>query len=179
MESTLPMEVQSKRNIPAFNVHHHRNADFKKEQIRVQLDSFGNLRISGERPLADNRRSRFHKEIQTSVDCDEVRARFENGRLHVKMFPSAKAAIKIKETNAKDQPTQTQQPKTPKPSTGKDDMNVPKKQEDGKDAKLSESRKDAEKVGEKGKDQIQDEEKIKVSIWDIAGICDLSNVYDT
>ncbi|XP_010917854.1 uncharacterized protein [Elaeis guineensis] len=138
-------------------------SEFKKEEISIYFENFDNLRIRGEHPLADNRWSRFHKDFQLD-GCNEIRSRFENGRLDVKMLPSAKAAIKIKETTVKDQSIQTQQPKTPKPSTGKDDMIVPKKQ-DVKEVKLIDPRKDEEKVGEKGKDQTEekkDNEKLKV-----------------
>ncbi|TKV98120.1 hypothetical protein SEVIR_9G539000v4 [Setaria viridis] len=54
---------------------------FKKEQIRVQIDNFGTLRISGERPLgADGSRwRRFGKEFQVPDTCDAaaIRARLD------------------------------------------------------------------------------------------------------
>ncbi|XP_010917855.1 inactive protein RESTRICTED TEV MOVEMENT 2 [Elaeis guineensis] len=60
--------------------------EFKKEQIRVQFENFENLRISGERPLGDNRWSRFRKDFQLE-GCNEIRYKFENGRLEVSAFP--------------------------------------------------------------------------------------------
>ncbi|XP_010917927.1 uncharacterized protein [Elaeis guineensis] len=137
-------------------------SEFKKEQIRVELDKFGKLSISGERPLAHNKRSRFRSAFEVPEDCNEIRAKFENGRLYVKVLPkfitetSMEAATTIKETRVKDQ----------KPSIGKVDMNqkaisrpsvgpngVPKKKEDEK--------RDAEKVGEKEKDQIEEKKDKK------------------
>ncbi|KAG2543359.1 inactive protein RESTRICTED TEV MOVEMENT 2-like [Panicum virgatum] len=54
---------------------------FRKEQIRVQIDSFGRLRITGERSLdADGSRwRRFHKEFQVPDTCDPsaIRARLD------------------------------------------------------------------------------------------------------
>ncbi|CAM0871332.1 unnamed protein product [Alopecurus aequalis] len=64
---------------------------FRKEHLRVQVDNYGRLRISGERPLkADggNQWSRFHKDIQVPDGCDAggISARFEkDGVLHIIM----------------------------------------------------------------------------------------------
>uniref|UniRef100_A0A0D9VPR2 SHSP domain-containing protein n=1 Tax=Leersia perrieri TaxID=77586 RepID=A0A0D9VPR2_9ORYZ len=53
---------------------------FKKEQLRVQIDNHGKLRISGERQVAGDRWSRFHKDFQVPDDCNagDVRARFDS-----------------------------------------------------------------------------------------------------
>uniref|UniRef100_J3LK62 SHSP domain-containing protein n=1 Tax=Oryza brachyantha TaxID=4533 RepID=J3LK62_ORYBR len=53
---------------------------FKKEQLRVQIDNHGRLRISGERQVSGNQWSRFYKEFQVPEDCNagDVRARFES-----------------------------------------------------------------------------------------------------
>ncbi|KAG1333924.1 putative inactive protein RESTRICTED TEV MOVEMENT 2 [Cocos nucifera] len=130
----------------------------KKEQIRVQLDNFGNLRISGERPLADNKWSRFHKMFQVPEDCNvaEIQAKFENGSLYVKL-PKL-----ITEPSVKDRPTEAQKPKenqkpTSRPSVEPD--GVPKIKED----EPTDARKDAEKEREKEKDQTKekkDKEKV-------------------
>ncbi|KAF8720399.1 hypothetical protein HU200_023902 [Digitaria exilis] len=57
------------------------HAGFKKEQIRVQIDSFGRLRIRGERPVdAEGRQwKRFGKEFEVPDTCDAagIRARFD------------------------------------------------------------------------------------------------------
>ena len=54
-------------------------AGFKKEHLRVQIDNYGRLRISGERPLEGGQWSRFRKEFQVPEGCDAsgIRARLE------------------------------------------------------------------------------------------------------
>ncbi|KAG9452095.1 hypothetical protein H6P81_004999 [Aristolochia fimbriata] len=58
---------------------------FKKEQLKVQLDNIGNLKISGERPVTDNRWARFRKDfrIPENSNLNEIRAKFEKGTLYV------------------------------------------------------------------------------------------------
>lgn len=58
---------------------------FRKEQLKIQLDNFGNLRTTGERPLNGNRWQRFRKEFRIPDNCNanEIRAKFENGVLTV------------------------------------------------------------------------------------------------
>ncbi|KAJ4820526.1 hypothetical protein LUZ62_033092 [Rhynchospora pubera] len=58
---------------------------FKKEQIKVMIDNFGKLRITGERPLGDNKWARFRKDFQIPEDCNTtaIRAKFENGRVNI------------------------------------------------------------------------------------------------
>lgn len=61
---------------------------FKKEHLRVQIDNYGRLRISGERPIEGTQWSRFRKDIQVPEGCDAggIRARFEkDGVLHITM----------------------------------------------------------------------------------------------
>ncbi|KAM3315352.1 hypothetical protein ACQJBY_033838 [Aegilops geniculata] len=61
---------------------------FKKEHLRVQIDNYGRLRVSGERQLEGGQWSRFRKEFQVPEGCDAggIRARFEkDGVLHVTM----------------------------------------------------------------------------------------------
>lgn len=62
-------------------------ADFKKQQLRVQINVLRSLKISGERHLDERRRSRFRKEIRISQDCnaDEIRAKFGRGILSIIM----------------------------------------------------------------------------------------------
>ncbi|KAF2300015.1 hypothetical protein GH714_006739 [Hevea brasiliensis] len=59
---------------------------FKKEQLRVQVTSARNLRIFGERPLADNISNRFRKElsIASNYDSNQITAKFEGGILKIK-----------------------------------------------------------------------------------------------
>ncbi|ONK74273.1 uncharacterized protein A4U43_C03F4560 [Asparagus officinalis] len=58
---------------------------FKKEHLRIQLDNFGNLRTSGERPIDGNRWKRFRKEFRVPDNCNasEIRAKFESGLLTI------------------------------------------------------------------------------------------------
>ncbi|KAL5708841.1 hypothetical protein ACHQM5_019597 [Ranunculus cassubicifolius] len=61
---------------------------FSKEQIRAQMDDrSGTLFISGEQPIANNKWSRFRKEIRVPVNCNksEIQAKFENGVLRIIM----------------------------------------------------------------------------------------------
>ncbi|TYI80360.1 hypothetical protein E1A91_D05G082700v1 [Gossypium mustelinum] len=61
---------------------------FKKEQLKVQLTSGGNLRISGEKPIGDNKFSRFSKELPIPSNCDQskIKANYKGSMLQVK-FP--------------------------------------------------------------------------------------------
>ncbi|XP_016452953.1 uncharacterized protein LOC107777447 [Nicotiana tabacum] len=59
---------------------------FKKEQVRVQLTKTGILKISGQRPIGQNKWQRFQKDFPVAENCDKskISAKFENGILHVK-----------------------------------------------------------------------------------------------
>ncbi|CAK7329243.1 unnamed protein product [Dovyalis caffra] len=59
---------------------------FKREQLKVQVTSSRVLRISGERPLNENKWSSFRKEIPISLnyDLNEITARYDKGILSVK-----------------------------------------------------------------------------------------------
>ncbi|GMI81647.1 hypothetical protein like AT2G27140 [Hibiscus trionum] len=92
------MDLQLKPFYEDFEVHTewvHGTADdtlnaylpgFRKEQLKVQVTSFGNLRLSGERPIGDNKFSRFSKEVPIPSNCDlnKIRANYKGGMLHVK-----------------------------------------------------------------------------------------------
>ncbi|KAM0890092.1 hypothetical protein ACQ4PT_027278 [Festuca glaucescens] len=74
---------ESKKQILVLNL-----PGFQKEHLRVQIDNYGRLRISGERPLEGGQWSRFRKDIQVPEGCDAggIRARFEkDGVLHISM----------------------------------------------------------------------------------------------
>ncbi|XP_021755980.1 uncharacterized protein LOC110721158 [Chenopodium quinoa] len=64
--------------------------DFKKNQLKVQVNKDGVLRVSGERPTnADGTKTcRFVKDTKIPESCDVngIRAKFTEGRLHV-MIP--------------------------------------------------------------------------------------------
>ncbi|WOK91743.1 hypothetical protein Cni_G00434 [Canna indica] len=60
-------------------------AGFKKEQLRVQIERYGRLRASGERPVDNKRWSRFRMVLTVPENCSvaDVRAKFENEILYV------------------------------------------------------------------------------------------------
>ncbi|KAF9592281.1 hypothetical protein IFM89_013507 [Coptis chinensis] len=62
---------------------------FRKEHLRIQIDTNGNLKISGECPIEGNRWSRFRKEFSAPQNCNtnEITAKFAGGLLYVK-FPN-------------------------------------------------------------------------------------------
>ncbi|OIT38614.1 PREDICTED: protein RESTRICTED TEV MOVEMENT 2-like [Nicotiana attenuata] len=85
---------------------------FKKEQVRVQLTKSGILKISGQRPVGQNKWLRFQKDFPVSENCDKTKisAKFENGILYVKQPKLITSA----EKKDKELPTpDTQQPKKP------------------------------------------------------------------
>ncbi|XP_021845445.2 uncharacterized protein [Spinacia oleracea] len=90
--------------------------DFKKNQIRVQVNKDGVLRVSGERPTSEDgtKRCRFVKETKIPNDSDVnlIQAKFTDGRLHVtmskKVTPSTPQVIQEK-------PTLTPSPSPPPP----------------------------------------------------------------
>ncbi|XP_059669850.1 inactive protein RESTRICTED TEV MOVEMENT 2-like [Cornus florida] len=61
--------------------------EFKKEQLKVHVNSLGTLKITGERPLDRTRWSRFSKEIKIPNKCnsDEIHAKFAAARLYIVM----------------------------------------------------------------------------------------------
>ncbi|KAG6471137.1 hypothetical protein ZIOFF_072238 [Zingiber officinale] len=62
-------------------------AGFRKEHISIRINDFGNLKITGERPLVGNRWSRFVKEFQVPDHCNasEIKAALENGLLRIEL----------------------------------------------------------------------------------------------
>ncbi|EHA8587219.1 inactive protein RESTRICTED TEV MOVEMENT 2-like [Cocos nucifera] len=58
---------------------------FKRDNLRVEVDDYGNLMTSGERALDSTRRSRFRKEFRIPENCnvDDIHAKFENSVLYV------------------------------------------------------------------------------------------------
>lgn len=59
---------------------------FKKDQLKVQVTTNRKLRVSGERPLNNNKWSQFKVEvpIPSNSDVNEISAKFEGGSLYVK-----------------------------------------------------------------------------------------------
>ncbi|RWR93378.1 Alpha crystallin/Hsp20 domain-containing protein [Cinnamomum micranthum f. kanehirae] len=60
---------------------------FVKEQLRVQLDNKGVLKVSGERPIQGNKWTRFRKDFHVPDHCDvtQIRATFDDGALYITM----------------------------------------------------------------------------------------------
>ncbi|KAL9458493.1 hypothetical protein AB3S75_007370 [Citrus x aurantiifolia] len=59
---------------------------FRKEQLKVQVTTSKKMRISGERPLGNNKWSSFRTEfpISSNYDFNEISAKFEGGKLFIK-----------------------------------------------------------------------------------------------
>ncbi|KVI00050.1 uncharacterized protein LOC112520320 [Cynara cardunculus var. scolymus] len=62
--------------------------EFKKDQLRIQMNNMGILKITGENVIDGKRRSRFQKEIKVTKDYDssDIHAKFSQGWLRV-TFP--------------------------------------------------------------------------------------------
>ncbi|KDP42921.1 hypothetical protein JCGZ_23863 [Jatropha curcas] len=99
---------------------------FKKEQLKVQVTSAGKLKISGERPLDHNKRSRFVKEIQIPLiyETEKISAKYEGGILKIKHLKSPRPASKLQENlNSSSQETQENQELQKPKNELKDDKN--------------------------------------------------------
>ncbi|KAK1287093.1 17.8 kDa class I heat shock protein [Acorus calamus] len=132
---------------------------FKKEQLKVQIDNYGNIKVSGERPLEDNgggpRRSRFRKELKIPDNCNvsDIRARFDNEVLYI-VLP------KLITTTAATDP----QPPLPDQTTPKASPEEPKPiAEEAKQVAEKEKEKERETVPEEtamaGGDRVPDDVK--------------------
>ncbi|XP_021726882.1 uncharacterized protein LOC110694030 [Chenopodium quinoa] len=110
--------------------------DFKKNQLKVQVNKDGVLRVSGERPTnADGtKRCRFIKDTKLLESCDVngIRAKFTEGRLHVmipkKVTPTIPKIIQEPHPTTSPTPphqaeevTENQKLKQPEPATNSDD----------------------------------------------------------
>nr|DAD39017.1 TPA_asm: hypothetical protein HUJ06_013340 [Nelumbo nucifera] len=64
--------------------------EFRKDQLRVQLDRRGNLRVSGERPLGDDKWRRFENTFAIPKNCsaERIHAKFTGNRLSL-ILPKA------------------------------------------------------------------------------------------
>ncbi|KAJ3673564.1 hypothetical protein LUZ60_005556 [Juncus effusus] len=60
-------------------------ADFKKEDLKAQVDTARNLTISGECKTEDNKWCRFRKTFQLPKECEVkgIKAKFDQGTLYV------------------------------------------------------------------------------------------------
>lgn len=71
--------------ISSHNQHLYVLIGFKREHLRVQINNYGILTISGEQALQDNKISRFRKEIKVAKEysTDQIRAKFSSGILYI------------------------------------------------------------------------------------------------
>ncbi|OAY41906.1 uncharacterized protein LOC110623697 [Manihot esculenta] len=74
---------------------------FKKEQLKVRINNGTVLIITGERPLKNNIRCRFRKEIKVSKHCkaDEIRAKFGSAGILRLSFPMKTSSASTKLRN--------------------------------------------------------------------------------
>ncbi|PSS01668.1 Protein RESTRICTED TEV MOVEMENT like [Actinidia chinensis var. chinensis] len=83
--------------------------EFKREQMKVHVSNRRCLKITGERPLDNTKRSRFTKEIKIPKDCNanDITAKFTNAGLLYIIMPKKIASMERKQ----DQTTPVQQPR--------------------------------------------------------------------
>ncbi|KAI4386164.1 hypothetical protein MLD38_004122 [Melastoma candidum] len=106
---------------------------FRKEQIKVQITSAGNLMVTGERQVGDNRWSRFRKEmpIKPNYDSNKISAKYENGILFVKHMKKITTLAKeprqdVKPAAESSRPPKVTAPVAPKEKKQKGVMEPPK-----------------------------------------------------
>lgn len=107
---------------------------FTKDQLKVQLTSTGNLRVTGERPVSGNKWIQFRLErpISSNHDDTNVSAKFENSILLVKFPKIIVQAEPRPEAKPAVQPIKPPEPTPPvePPKTGqKQDTKEPPKAE--------------------------------------------------
>ncbi|KAK9999248.1 hypothetical protein SO802_018851 [Lithocarpus litseifolius] len=71
---------------------------FRREELKVQITSAGNLRVSGQRSLGKNKWKRFDKEfsIPTNVDTNAISAKYDENIIYVKL-PKVIAPAELRE----------------------------------------------------------------------------------
>ncbi|KAH9608077.1 hypothetical protein KSS87_016518, partial [Heliosperma pusillum] len=89
--------------------------EFRKDQLRVQVNNQGVLKVSGEKPLGEDgkRKTRFVKEATIPQGCDinHIRAKFVAGHLHVIMPVKAPSPPDIQQEHPPETTSTTQAPK--------------------------------------------------------------------
>lgn len=143
---------------------------FKKEDLKVQVDTLGRLTVSGERRLDEGKYTRFKKvfEVPTDSNLDKITGKFEHSILSV-IMPLKEGAASKKEEPQMENATQTQEPKKENAATGKESAKIeekpakkeePKKEDaaDGKESTKKEEIKSADKEKEKEKPKREDAE---------------------
>ncbi|WOK97859.1 protein RESTRICTED TEV MOVEMENT 2 [Canna indica] len=134
-------------------------AGFKKEQLRVQLTTSKKLLITGERPLLENRWTRFRKELQVPTNCNDekIRARFEDQLLYIvlpKLIPGQQKDDKLKPSFSKAETSK----KEGMSSMKRERSNAAKSMVEEKEKEQVKKHKEMDKVTEK-KNQVEDGEK--------------------
>lgn len=131
---------------------------FKKDQLKVQITSSGNLRVKGERQVSGNKWTRFLKEmpIVSNYDSSKISAKFENGILHVKLPKIIVAAKPRGETKPAVQPT-----KPPEPTPTAEPQKIGPKQDIKEPPKAEQVPAKPTEEDKKPKKSTEDEEKPK------------------
>lgn len=136
---------------------------FKKEDLKVQVDTLGRLTVSGERRLDEGKYTRFKKvfEVPTDSNLDKITGKFEHSILSV-IMPLKEGAASKKEEPQMENATQTQEPKKENAATGKESAKIeekPAKKEEPKKedaATGKESSKKEEKPAQKEEPKKED-----------------------
>ncbi|URE13976.1 Heat shock family protein [Musa troglodytarum] len=139
---------------------------FRREHVRVQIDSQGNLRTSGERPLDGRRWSRFVVEFKLPENCslNEIRAKFENESLHLRLpkliAPEPVVQIEEREAEKKLQPPKEEKDEAAK-SNGDKKMVPRTETEKAKEKEKEEKDEAAKSTGDKKMVPRTETEKVK------------------
>ncbi|XP_020194590.1 uncharacterized protein [Aegilops tauschii subsp. strangulata] len=90
---------------------------FRKEHVRVQVDNYGVLRVTGGRPARGGRWIRFTKDLRLPDNCDAdgVRARFEDEKLLISL-PIVPGAVAGGEAESAHTPTPSPPEPLPRPA---------------------------------------------------------------
>ncbi|CAD5168894.1 unnamed protein product [Musa acuminata subsp. malaccensis] len=96
-----------------------RTMRFKSDQVRVQIDSHGTLRTSGERPLDGKQWSRFWKDFQLPDNCkvNDVRAKFDDEMLQVHI-----PKMVVRGNGALPQPADAREPQSKEKAANKQEI---------------------------------------------------------
>ncbi|KAL2238498.1 inactive protein RESTRICTED TEV MOVEMENT 2 [Sesamum indicum] len=135
---------------------------FTKEQLRVQLTRSGILKISGIRPVGDNKWSSFQKDFPVSANCDtnKISAKFEGGILYVRQPKLIVPADKEDNKTPPPQPQQTTTPTNEPPPAQKIDQ-APKHDEQSKQTSTNKEAADHSQESAQIKDAKPTKEKEK------------------
>ncbi|XP_021720617.1 inactive protein RESTRICTED TEV MOVEMENT 2-like [Chenopodium quinoa] len=132
---------------------------FRKEQLKVQLTTSRILKISGERPIGDNKWKRFHKEfnVPSNIDMKDMTAKFEGGILYIrqpKLITPATTEQKHDEgKTAAEAERPASQPQYEAPTEGKTEQ---KDKEDKMEKKEKDETPAKDQVGSKVKHELNE-----------------------